>query len=168
MIKIIHGPAGNPYLYGANDLVFSTSGWQIICTFKSMIRLTSILLSSLMLLQSLHLGISDLIQFDELLEHARYHQQEFGDSFLTFLSKHYGDQKEEHQQKHQEEKPDHEQLPFQQTPQQISGSTPFYVPGHLLWDHLQENRETQSHNFYYLSGWPEVYTDGIFQPPRQA
>lgn len=129
-----------------------------------MIRLTSILLSSLMLLQSLHMGISDLMQLDELLEHAKYHQQEFGDSFLTFLSKHYGDQKQDHEQKHQEELPDHEQLPFQQ----ISGNAPYYVPGRLLWDHLPENRETQSHNFYYLSGWPDVYTDGIFQPPRRA
>ena len=168
MIKIILGPAGNPYLYRANDLILSTTGWQIICTFISMIRLTSILLSSLMLLQSLHFGVADLMQLDDLLEHARYHHQEFGDSFLTFLSKHYGDQKEEHQQKHQEEQPDHEQLPFQQTPQQISGNVPFYVPGRLLWESLPENRETQSHNFHYLSGWPDVYTDGIFQPPRRA
>jgi hypothetical protein len=133
-----------------------------------MIRVTSILLSSLMLLQSLHFGVSDLMQLDELLEHAKYHQQEFGDSFLTFLSKHYGDQKMEHQHDQREEQPDHEQLPFQQIPQQISGLVHFYVPGRLLWDSLQENREPQSHNFFYLSGSPEVYTDGIFQPPRLA
>lgn len=131
-----------------------------------MIRLTSIFLSSLMLLQSLHFGVTDLMQLDELLEHARYHKQEFGDSFLTFISKHYGDQKKEHQQDRQEEQPDHEQLPFQQIPQQISAHSHFYVPGRLLWDSLPEKGESQSHNFYYLSGSPEVYTDGVFQPPR--
>ena len=133
-----------------------------------MFRLASILLSTLMLLQSLHFGVSDLMQLDELLEHAKYHQQEFGDSFLTFLSKHYGDQKMEHQRDHREEQPDHEQLPFQQIPQQISGHTHFYVPGRLLWASLPENRESQSHNFHYLSGSPDVYSDGIFQPPRLA
>ena len=131
-----------------------------------MIRLTSILLSSLMLLQSLHFGVSDLTQLDELLEHASYHQQQFGDSFLSFLSKHYGDQKEKHQQDHREEQPDHEQLPFQQIPQHISGHSQFYMPGRLHWESLQDNGETQSHNFFYLSGSPVVHTDGIFQPPR--
>ena len=133
-----------------------------------MIRLTSILLSSLMLLQSFNFGVSDLIQLDDLLEHASYHQRQFGDSFLTFLSKHYGDQKEEHQQDQREEQPDHEQLPFQQIPQHISGHSQFYVPGRLLWVSLIENGESQSHNFYYLLGSPAVYTDGIFQPPRLA
>lgn len=133
-----------------------------------MIRLTSILLSSLMFLQSIHFGVSDLIQLDELLEHASYHQEQFGDSFLTFLSKHYGDQKKKHQQDHQEEQPDHEQLPFQQIPEHISGLPPFYVPGRLLWESLLENGESQSHNFHYLSRSLAVPADGIFQPPRQA
>lgn len=131
-----------------------------------MTRLTSILLSSLMLLQSFNFAVSDLIQLDELLEHATYHRQQFGDSFLTFLSKHYGDQQERHQQDHREEQPDHEQLPFQQIPQHISGHSQFYMPGRLHWESLQDNGETQSHNFFYLSGSPVVHTDGIFQPPR--
>ncbi len=133
-----------------------------------MIRLTSILLSSLMLLQSLHLGVSDVLQLDELLEHARYHQQEFGDSFLTFLSKHYGDQKKQHQQDPHDGRPDHEQLPFQHIPQQISGHLHFYVPGRLGWDSLPESPESQFHIFHYLSGSPDVYSGGIFQPPRMA
>jgi hypothetical protein len=133
-----------------------------------MTRLTSILLSSLMLLQSLNFAVSDLIQLDELLEHATYHRQQFGDSFLTFLSKHYGDQQERHQQDYREEHPDHEQLPFKQIPQHISGHSQFYVPGKLLWENILENGESQSHNFYYLSGSPAVHSDGIFQPPRPA
>ncbi len=133
-----------------------------------MIRLTSILLSALMLLQSLHFGVSDLLQLDDFMQHVRYHQEEFGDSFLTFLSKHYGDQKEKHQQDKREEQSDHEQLPFQQTLQHMLGHAQFYVPGRLLWDNPPENGESQSHKFYYLSQSPTVHTDGIFQPPRLA
>lgn len=133
-----------------------------------MTRLTSILLSALMLLQSLHLGVSDLLQLDDFMQHARYHQEAFGDSFLTFLSKHYGDLKDTHHQDHREEQPDHEQLPFQQIPQQISGHAYFYVPGRLLWEHLPEHRETQTHNFYHHPGVPAVYPGGVFQPPRPA
>jgi hypothetical protein len=157
---------GSPYLYRENNPRFKATGWQIICTFRTMIRLTSIFLSSLMLLQSLHFGVSDLMQLDELMEHARYHKQEFGDTFLTFLSKHYGDQKQEHQQDQREEQPDHEQLPFQQAPHKISGHSHFYVPGRLIWDSVPESQDSQSHNFHYLSGSPDVYTDGVFQPPR--
>lgn len=133
-----------------------------------MIRLTSILLSSLMLLQSIHFGVADLIQLDDLLEHASYHQRQFGDSFLTFLSKHYGDQKEKHQQDPLEEHPDHEQLPFQQIPQHTSGHFQFYVPGRLHWESVLDNGESQSHNFCYLSRTLTVHGDGIFQPPRLA
>jgi hypothetical protein len=133
-----------------------------------MIRLTSILLSALLLLQSLHFGVSDLLQVDALLQHARYHQEEFGDSFLTFLSKHYGDQKAIHHHDQGEKQPDHDQLPFQQVPQQITGQAPFYVPGRLLWEHLPEHRETQTRHFYYHPGIPAVYLGGVFQPPRPA
>jgi hypothetical protein len=55
-----------------------------------MLRAGAILLASLMLLQSLHISVSDLVQMDELLEHARYHKQQFGDDFISFISKHYG------------------------------------------------------------------------------
>ena len=133
-----------------------------------MLRLSAILLSGLMLLQSLHLGMADLAQLDELLEHARYHQEQYGDSFLTFLSKHYGEQKEQHQQDHREEQPEHEELPFQQVPNQVSGHLHWYLAQRFHWDGILENEESQSHLYYYLHGSPNLFTDGVFQPPRQA
>ena len=53
-----------------------------------MTRAFSILLSLMLLLQSVHISFADLARLDELAAHARYHQQQFGDNFLTFLSKH--------------------------------------------------------------------------------
>lgn len=127
-----------------------------------MMRIASILLSGLLLLQSLHLPVPDLAQLDELLEHARYHQQQYGDSFLTFLAKHYGDQKSEHQQEHQE----HEQLPFQHLPQQLLSPSPFFLAQRHIDLGLPESRETQSHSFYYRLRSAGLFEGGVFQPPR--
>ena len=133
-----------------------------------MMRLLSILLSSLLLLQSLHLSVSDLAQLDELLEHANYHQKEFGDSFLTFLDKHYGSQKADHEKNQQEEKHDHEQLPFQQLPNQVLSQTHFFISQHFNWDTPKERKEAQSHQYHYLLQTSGIFSGGVFQPPRHA
>ena len=133
-----------------------------------MLRLTTILLSSLMLLQSIHLGIADLVQLDELMEHARFHKQEYGDSFLTFLAKHYGDQKQDHEREHQDEQPEHEQLPFQQLPQHLMGHTHYFLAQRFTWKTLPEDQESQLHLFYYHLVSPGIFAEGIFQPPRHS
>jgi hypothetical protein len=133
-----------------------------------MTRLLSMLLSSLLLLQSLHLSVSDLVQLDELLEHAAYHQDEFGDSFLTFLDKHYGSQKEDHERNHQEEKHEHEKLPFQQLPNQVLSHTHLFIGQRFFWDTPQPRKESQSHQYYYLLQTSGVFSPGVFQPPRHA
>ena len=133
-----------------------------------MLRLTSILLSSLMLLQSLHLGIRDLVQLDELMEHARFHRQQYGDSFLTFLAKHYGDQKEDHDREQWEEQHEHEQLPFQQHLQQLLGHTHYFLAHNFIWNSLPDYQESQMHLFYYHLRSPRIFEDGVFQPPRHS
>ncbi len=133
-----------------------------------MTRLLSIVLSSLLLLQSLHLSVTDLVQLDELLEHASYHRQAFGDSFLTFLDKHYGSQKADHEKNHQEEQHDHEQLPFQQVPHQLLGQTHFLISQRFLWNTPQEAKETQMHQYHYLLQASGIFSGSVFQPPRQA
>lgn len=131
-----------------------------------MTRLFSLLLSSLILLQSAHVAVSDLVQLDELLEHAAYHQKAFGDSFLTFLDKHYGSQKAAHEKKHQEERHDHEELPFQQVPNQVLSQTHFFIGQRFSWDSPQPRKESQSHQYYYLLQSSGLFAGGVFQPPR--
>jgi hypothetical protein len=122
----------------------------------------------LLLLQSLRIGFSDLIQLDELLEHAAYHQEQFGDSFLTFLSKHYGSLKEDHNQQHGEEKPQHEQLPFQQL-SHFSG-VQIVLQRQTGFDLYltADDSASGSANFYYFLADATGFKSGIFQPPKQA
>lgn len=132
-----------------------------------MTRLVSIVLSLTVLLQGLHLSFSDMVQLDELLEHARYHEQQFGDNFITFLSKHYGEQKEDHNRQHSEEKEQHEQLPFQHSPQ-LCGTYTFIakqsVPELEVFPEISEGKAV----FHYLPLGSASYESGIFQPPRRA
>ena len=126
------------------------------------------MLSLLLLLQSAHVSLADLAGLDELMEHARYHQQEFGDNFLTFLSKHYGDQKADHSQKHQEEKQQHEQLPFQQLAH-LMGVNAFMLRQPVLELVLPLDPSGDSRpDFYYFRPAYSGFQSGIFQPPRQA
>ncbi|MCB0383730.1 MAG: hypothetical protein KDD05_10685, partial [Psychroserpens sp.] len=78
-----------------------------------MSKMFAILLSCLILTQSLRLDYDDIIQMDDLIEHAQFHKAEYGDNFFVFISKHYGKLKDEHRKNHQDEEKEHEQLPFQ-------------------------------------------------------
>ena len=78
-----------------------------------MSKLFSISLSLVILIQSLGISIADIAQIDEFIEHAQFHSEQHGDNVLVFISKHYGELKASHEKEHQEEKEDHEQLPFQ-------------------------------------------------------
>ena len=134
--------------------------------FDVMSKLFSILLSSLILIQSIQIGSTDLLQFDELIEHAKFHKQEYGDSFFVFLSKHYGDLKEEHSKKHQEEQKDHEQLPFQfQT--QIT-NTAFVIQDSDFDTENPESSETNDPNFHYTTSLSTLHKEGLLQPPKQT
>lgn len=133
-----------------------------------MTRLAAIVLSALLLLQGLPMGTGDLARLDELLEHARYHKEQFGDSFLTFLDKHYGDLKEDHDRSHQEERQQHEQLPFQQGPTQAFAQTCFLPGERFEWNTPEETPDTVSPPAYSAPALSSVCLGGVFQPPRGA
>ena len=133
-----------------------------------MTRAISLFLSLLLLLQSARISFADLVRLDELIEHARYHQQQFGDNFLTFLSKHYGSQKEDHSRNHREEKPQHEQLPFQQLAH-MTGAYAFTLrqplPELVFPPDYPGDRQP---GFFYFRPGSAGFKSGVFQPPRQA
>ena len=132
-------------------------------------KLLSIGLSFLILLQSIDIQVDDIVQLDELIEHAQFHKQEYGDSFFVFLSKHYGEQKAEHSKKHQEEKKDHEQLPFQNhfhvcgVPVFVLKQEPLQIEGPFI-----EIESEKADNFYYQMPHTSLFKSGLFQPPRHA
>jgi hypothetical protein len=73
-----------------------------------MVKILSILFANLILFQSFNLGHDDIMKIDDLLEHATYHQEQYGDTFLEFLSEHYAENSINHEDDHQ----DHDNLPF--------------------------------------------------------
>ena len=132
-----------------------------------MLRITSITTALLILFQSFNVHFDDLVELDELIEHAQFHAEEYGDNFFVFISKHYGELKAEHNKQHQEEKEQHEQLPFQHQTPSVSLyafvlNTPLETVG------LPEVGIYGSTNYFYQASYHSLAQEGLFQPPRQA
>lgn len=130
-------------------------------------RLITILLSSLVLLQSLNIHVNDLLEFDELIEHYKFHNDAYGDTFFEFVSKHYGELKTEHSQKHQEEESEHEKLPFQHTGH-ASSTLEFVLVTSFTPSIFLEIPATKEVNFHYQMSYSFDVTYGILQPPKNS
>lgn len=130
-----------------------------------MSKLFAILLSTLILTQSLRIDYHDIVQFDDLIQHAQYHKAEHGDNFFVFISKHYGELKDDHSKNHQEEKKDHEQLPFQYH-DHIASVTVFVINKCHLVIELVEQSELKDNRFHYQSSLSTLHKKGLLQPPK--
>ena len=132
-----------------------------------MSKLFSISLSLVILIQSLGISIADIAQIDEFIEHAQFHSEQHGDNVLVFISKHYGELKASHEKEHQEEKEDHEQLPFQH--QSHISLIPAFVLNTKIEDFkIFEFSEFKTHTFHYQAPSSSLHSEGLFQPPRHA
>ncbi|HLV91627.1 MAG TPA: hypothetical protein VKX34_00780 [Aequorivita sp.] len=129
--------------------------------------LISISLSLLVFFQSIGFGVADIFMMSDLVEHAKYHSEEYGDDFLTFFEKHYGELRAEHQQNQKEEKSQHEKLPFQHN-----------SCNHLMAEVIVIGYEfplkksvvtsTVNQHFYYQDLYSFLERASIFQPPQFA
>ena len=137
----------------------------ILFNFTEVNKLFSILLSSLIMLQSFGVHYDDIIQLDELIEHAEFHKAQYGDNMIVFLSKHYGDLKLEHQRDHQEEKKDHEKLPFNHSSSITSVANMVINPFKTELNQF-EIVDFKVLNFHYQAPTSSIHTEGILQPPR--
>ena len=122
-------------------------------------------MSGLILIQSFDIAFDDIGQLDELLEHAGFHAEKYGDNLLVFISKHYGELKEQHDKDHQEEKKEHEKLPFQ-NPCHCTSVTAIIINSTLSYLITTQTPETAKANFYYLLPVSSLHAKGLFQPPR--
>ena len=133
-----------------------------------MIKLVSILSAFLILIQSFNVGFREIAQLDEFLEHASFHKAQYGDNLLVFISKHYGELKADHNEKHQEEKDDHEQLPFEHNSCTHHSVNAFVLVSAM---HPKEKAEVLSDNkvnFYYIQREFSCYQSEIFKPPKRT
>lgn len=128
-------------------------------------RLVSIVLSIVVLVQSSAISMDDIAQIDEFIEHAKFHNQEYGDNLVVFISKHYGELMAEHEKDHQEEKERHEKLPFKQNSSAVS--TYVFV---LNTDSLELKEpldfQSKKHTYFYEVSTSSCFLEGLLQPPR--
>jgi hypothetical protein len=107
------------------------------------------------------------VQIDEFIEHAKFHSEQYGDNVFVFISKHYGELKASHEREHQEEKEDHEQLPFQHHSHlsSIIAYTQNPLNAELETPIITEYKDS---NFYYQVPSSSSHTKGLLQPPRHS
>lgn len=133
--------------------------------FSPVSKLASIFISLVILLQSLGIHYNDIVQFDDLLQHAEFHSKQYGDNIIVFLSKHYGELKAEHQRDHQEEEKDHEKLPFNDH-SHITSVTAFVIDSFTTELDQIEVLDFKTPVFHYQAPSSSVHSEGILQPPR--
>lgn len=111
--------------------------------------------------------MSDVFMLSDLVEHAQYHSEEYGDDFFTFMEKHYGELRAEHQNTHSGEKSPHEKLPFQH-----NSCNHLVAEVIVMGYEFSLEKSVVSYNanphFYYQDLYSFLERASIFQPPKIA
>jgi hypothetical protein len=128
-------------------------------------KVFSLLLSALLLVQSVNVEMSDVLGFSDLVDHARFHTEKYGDTLLVFLSKHYGTLEQEHKKVHREEQQEHEELPFNHHACNHT-VVPFVLFGKPLPPLRSGSVVDTRPNFFYQESSSSFEKFEIFQPPR--
>lgn len=132
-----------------------------------MLRITAFILSSVILLQSVTFSSSALVEILSFIEHYNYHKLTNDDSFVEFVSLHYGDLKAKHTQDHPEEHKDHQQLPLNN----LHSTSILYVSciDFSSYNLLDINLlDSYLNNFRYTPGSSSFNPLDLIQPPRIA
>lgn len=124
-------------------------------------------ISLLILLQGANIHFKDLVELEQLVEHYKFHKVEYGDTFMAFVSKHYGEQKASHSEKHQEEQKEHEKLPFQHQ-SHCSVQHVFVIDSNNFIESRSETPLIVKGNFHYQISYSHIWGDDPFQPPKHA
>lgn len=129
-----------------------------------MAKLFSILFSTLILLQSFNVNPEDFSKISVLMEHASFHQENYGDSFLDFISEHYGSANIEHGAEHEE----HDELPFKHEHQTCHHSTTTFTLIGIDFEIKNQIHVEASTNFFYKESHSFFEKPSVFQPPRYS
>ena len=125
-------------------------------------RIISILLIGLLLFQSSTVSINDILRVNNFFKHAEFHQKNYGDNFLEFLSEHYGDK----QQAHHSENQEHPKLPF--TDHQNKSDTIITIHITSIYRIKDQTSTKVTPNYIYKEPVSKFEKMSIFQPPRLA
>ncbi|QCX39663.1 hypothetical protein FF125_14855 [Aureibaculum algae] len=129
-----------------------------------MTKLFAILSSFLILFQSFNISIDDISKLKVLLEHAEYHQETYGDTFMEFLVEHYSDDAILKSNNHKE----HDSLPFKHDNHKCS-----HLNGTFTFRAITYNLDFTPFiaipfNFFYKDSISFFEKPSVFQPPKLA
>ncbi|WP_347923718.1 hypothetical protein [Pontimicrobium sp. SW4] len=129
-----------------------------------MTKLFSILFANLILFQSFNIGFDDVSKLNILLEHASFHQEQYGDSFFEFIAEHYGEEFKNHSNEHKE----HEDLPFKHDQQTCQHSPTIFIQHSATFEIKEYAFIDASKTFFYKDSYSLFEKHSVFQPPRLA
>ena len=127
-----------------------------------MSKIIAISYSFLILFQSLNISSENISRISTLLEHAEYHQDTYGDSFIEFLTEHYGETMIAHENEHEE----HEDLPFKQSHQTCAHTSIAFTFEKISFDLNCEAFVEIPFNFFYKESHSTFEKHSVFQPPK--
>ncbi len=120
-----------------------------------------VILSFILLFQSLNFKITDVLMISNLVEHIKDHFKK-GDSVAEFIALHYGNKYGSHKDKDKE----HQKLPFH------SDTNSLYKINFLDFSDKTTNISTEypseSKHFIYVETFQNLLEHSIFQPPKIA
>ena len=139
---------------------------NIFCNIAfGMSKIFVVIYSLLILIQSFNINIEGISKFNALLEHAKYHQEVYGDNFFEFISEHYGEKMASHQNKHN----GHENLPFKDNHHMCSHiHTSFTMFAPITYTVYSQTITEIPIPFFYKQLFSSFENPAIFQPPKIA
>jgi hypothetical protein len=126
-----------------------------------MTRFLAIILSFTILFQSFNFDLKDFNKIPTLVDHISCHLKE-GDSILEFLSMHYGNESNIHEEEHKE----HKELPFKQQHLESNFQIVFILNVQNYPLNFNEIK-LETNNFTYKEPTTDLFINNFFQPPQK-
>ena len=126
--------------------------------FKSL----AVILSFTILFQSVSMQLGDFDKISNLFNHLSQYFEK-GDSLTDFIEMHYGCELNNHKNEHKE----HQKLPFKH--QNLESHIQLvFIPSTFTSRNLQVEISSKAIGFNYCEPLAHLFSNYIFQPPRQA
>lgn len=129
-----------------------------------MYKIISIILTLLILSQSSEVTVVDVLKVKNLYEHVKFHQEQYGDTVLEFLTEHYGDGDVDHKNDHR----DHDNLPFKHSSKTCSHNILLFAIDFSHQELKIDSFLDSNLNFFYKETTSVYELNAILQPPQHT
>lgn len=124
-------------------------------------KITVIIISFSILLQSFNFEVTDMNKISILVDHIATHY-ESGDNFADFISMHYGSELKTHKNKHKE----HRELPFKHNHLETHFQYVYALFSNDIFTSFNEITFKEN-KFAYNEPSSNSYVNSFFQPPQK-